>query len=535
MKTWLLLREKKRTLNLLLLLVDLLGMKRMPWWLWFLSQSWKVLLLVLIVGTLRDFDISEEFIKSIKKLELHDLSVQLQSFKKSQIVNGCIVSENNSLLPYPQDKIQKLFVRKCYEDVFELLLCEIERGTDSFAVSGTPGIGKSLFFVYILFRILQKQTGWKPKRIVYHTKTSFVCFDLENITVSKFEQINAEGFVREANTLYVIDGSYAIPLLSSCVTIFISSPRSRQYKDYVKQKMATEWFFPVWTFEELFECCKSCYQNLLETSFLERYRIYGGVARYVFYKDFAIAVPEKILHVLSDANAVRGVRYVGEPSDIFPESHTLMHMLIGNDTYGRPYKFIELDVASKYVGEQLWDRHYKQMITNLQDMFGGSPNEISRHLFEIYGHRIFSKGGKKLKCRDLQDGSTSVFDLERLHGNPITFGKDNLPQSPLISYYEASDDDNFPAIDSLSGQGMFQFTVANDHPIRGVQILKRLCCLYSDPKLFFVVPPHRFEKFKKQKLLGKQSNQTVVTIPGLKQYVLELEVGPSDQITLINP
>lgn len=49
-------------------------------------------------------------------------------------------------------------------------------------------------------------------------------------------------------------------------------------------------------------------------------------------------------------------------------------MIIGVDENNRPFQFIELDVASKYVGETLWELHYSQMIINLQDMFGGSPN-----------------------------------------------------------------------------------------------------------------------------------------------------------------
>jgi hypothetical protein len=202
----------------------------------------------------------------------------------------------------------------------------------------------------------------------------------------------------------------------------------------------------------------------------------------------------------------------------------LLHVIVGTDHQGFPYRFRFVDIASKYVGEQLWERHYSQMITNLHGMFG-FPNEISRHLFEIYGHRVFSIGGRTMKCRDLQDGSPSEFVLERLDSQPITFGKDSLPHAPLSSYYEASDDDNFPAIDSLSGQGMFQFTVAQDHPIRGVQILKKLCSLYSDAKIYFVVPPHRFEKFKKQKFLGEEGNSVVGDLPELKQYVLELKVG----------
>jgi len=63
--------------------------------------------------------------------------------------------------------------------------------------------------------------------------------------------------------------------------------------------------------------------------------------------------------------------------------------------------------------------------------------------------------------------------LVALDSQRITFGKDTIPNSKDLSgnYYEPTDDDNFPAIDSLSTQGMFQFTVAAEHPIRGVRIL----------------------------------------------------------------
>ena len=92
------------------------------------------------------------------------------------------------------------------------------------------------------------------------------------------------------------------------------------------------------------------------------------------------------------------------------------------------------------------------------------------------------------------------------------------------SYYEPTDQDNFPAVDSLSPQGMFQFTVSAEHPIRGVEILGKLCKLYKEPKLYFVVPPHRFANFKKQRFKAKQGTREVGLVAGLKQYVLELSV-----------
>lgn len=86
--------------------------------------------------------------------------------------------------------------------------------------------------------------------------------------------------------------------------------------------MATVCFFPVWKIEELQKCYNLCYQAWPENSFLKRIRIYGGVSRYVFHKDFSLAVPKKMAAALSDVNAVRGVKPVGVPTDIFGESHT---------------------------------------------------------------------------------------------------------------------------------------------------------------------------------------------------------------------
>ncbi|EPZ35982.1 hypothetical protein O9G_003897 [Rozella allomycis CSF55] len=75
---------------------------------------------------------------------------------------------------------------------------------------------------------------------------------------------------------------------------------------------------------------------------------------------------------------------------------------------------------------------------------------------------------------------------------------------------------------------MFQFTVESEHPIRGIQVLQKICKLFKnqqkEPKLFFVVPTHQFRSFKKQVFVGKSGNSSVQEIQELKQYVLELPV-----------
>ncbi|OAJ36810.1 hypothetical protein, variant 4 [Batrachochytrium dendrobatidis JEL423] len=460
--------------------------------------------------------------------EPDNLTARLKSFANAQLVDECIQSTDHVFFPYTQDKIQKLYVRECYKDVFELLLKHISPSMESFAISGTPGIGKSLFFVYILYRLMddfaEKTLSLKPNRIVYQMGSTYKCFDLQQQLVTRTTEFDAEELVWKQDTFYVIDGRTSEPLASSCIVLFISSPRSEWYKEFVKQKMAKEWYFPVWTLDELQTCRLHCYPGLKIEMLQERHRICGGVARFVFHNDYSIPVPKKMLSALADVNAAVGVKYVGETTDIFPASHTLLQILVGDDEFGNTYQFTDLDVASEYVGEQLWQLRSSQMITNLQEMFGGAPNEISRHLFEIYGHVVFSTGRKTLKCRCLEDGKATKITLDALNSQRTTFGKNTIPTAAALNgnYYEPTDDDNFPAIDSLSQQGMFQFTVAAEHPIRGVDILTQLCNLYDEPKLYFVVPPHRFKGFKKQTFKAKKGTEQVQPIPGLKQYVIKL-------------
>jgi hypothetical protein len=431
--------------------------------------------------------------------------------------------KENPFFPYPPGEIAKLVVRKCYRDVYDLFLCQAEHGKKYFGISGTPGIGKSLFFIYILHQIMSDSCR-TINVIVYHFGTQYHVYDLREQVVFQTDILDAGGKIRERNTLYVVDGSDSIYLQSTCLTLFICSPRSKSYKNFVKQKSAVEWFFPVWSYEEIRDCQNKCYEHLSQESFKRRFDTYGGIARYVFF-DNDDYMPRKMEDALGDLKAVEGVRAVGVPTDIFPESHTLMHMLVGNYKDGRPYQFLGLDLASRYVGEQLWLKHHQQMINNMKDIFGGSPSVISGHLFEIYGHLKMRTGTGPLKVRDLDDDGETIFWTLQNVTRLVTFGKNSIPNllDPAV-YYEATDDTTFPAIGSFSCQGMFQFTVAGTHPIRGTSILREICELFDEPKLFFVVPPHLFNKFKKQQEQAKSGKEEMEHMTNLKQYVIELPI-----------
>ncbi|KAF0727977.1 hypothetical protein Ae201684P_009436 [Aphanomyces euteiches] len=461
-----------------------------------------------------------DLIPSSKKQRLSVSTDQFKAFKNATFVEQCIISTDGMTLPYPNEKLQKIFVRKCYADIFALFVKRIQDGVEVFGISGTPGIGKSLFFVYLLYRLVHGESSFKPKRIIYQTALDFSIFDLEVCSVCGVERADIRNLVQDPGTLYIIDGKDSVPVPSLCVVLFIASPRSVQYQEFVKQKKAQEWFLPVWTLNELYECRQECYPHFNITTLDDRYRIFGGVARPAFRTDAKMLDMDA---ALIDVDAVKCVRNIAAPTRIYQNAHMLLHIIVSDDGN---YQFECVDIASKYVGQQLWQLHSAQMLVNLQEMFGGSPSVMSGHLFEMYGHKVFAQGGKTLNCRNLEDGFVSQLTLSVSDGKRVPFTRNSIPKKPIDHYYEPLGDDSFPAIDSLSPQGMFQFTVGAQHPIRGVQILKDVCKAFDKPyKLFFVVPPHRFATFEKQEYKKTKGNDSVNPIEDLEQYVLELEVS----------
>jgi DNA replication protein DnaC len=142
------------------------------------------------------------------------------------LVERVIKSQGKALLPYPKDKIQKLYVRKCHEDVFNLLIHCINLNMTSFAISGTPGIGKSLFFVYILYRLMddfkKKTPSFKPNRVIYQSGPAYKCYDLQQQIVTSIAYPRTAELVRQQDTFYIIDGQTSEPFDSPCkVHIFI--------------------------------------------------------------------------------------------------------------------------------------------------------------------------------------------------------------------------------------------------------------------------------------------------------------------------
>jgi hypothetical protein len=467
--------------------------------------------------------------------------------------------QSNIGFPYPADlKLRVLFLRPCYPDVFDQLVKHVSQ-KEKLAISGTPGIGKSLFFIYVLWRFLREDSSWRPKVIVYQHQTEYLLIEIEKQEASELFGSYALQVIKQCD-FYVVDGMSAHPIHTPAPTLFIASPPTDSYGDYVKQNKALQFCFPIWTIDELEKCRTVCYPEVSKKALESRYEIYGGIARTIFGQ--FILEPNQLVSMiqmegaLSNFEAVKGIRVVREPTAIHKESHTLIHCNAGYQD-GIPYQFLYATLASKYVGRELWRRYHKEMATKLQEFLGGSDSELSRRLFEIYMHLTLQNGNVSLRCRNLKTGEEEPnFELIQALKESKRSKSSELPiKFEEGVYYEGCD--NLPSMDAvIPGVGIMQATVGENHPIKGVQTLERVCTIFKknfkhtqapNPrtkkkkaqkkieetvKFYFVVPPHRFPSFKLQPI-QTANGASPLSVPQIEQYVLELDFGiskPSNQV-----
>jgi hypothetical protein len=123
-------------------------------------------------------------------------------------------------------------------------------------------------------------------------------------------------------------------------------------------------------------------------------------------------------------------------------------------------------------------------------------------------------------------GDDSQLELQ-LHPRDLeTF--DLVPKSLSNNTYYVPLSSNFAAVDALTKEMVIQYTVAEDHPIKGPRVLDQLARLYPRNELvfLFVVPESLIAEFKKQPILTVAGTSPVKP-PLVRQYVAGLPLGIS--------
>jgi hypothetical protein len=179
----------------------------------------------------------------------------------------------------------KFYIRACYEVYYDLIIaCLSSSERDLLTVVGTPGIGKSLFYVYVFNRIRQENPS---ATIVIATfsneRTMTACW--------VYEPGRDRQMVNEIPTtpgvIHLYDGPASqLPMRGKMVCF--SCPNYAWLRANKKHPRHRCLIFPVWTLEELLEANKVCDIQISPEKIRDRFNFFVGVRRDFVFQDAMI-------------------------------------------------------------------------------------------------------------------------------------------------------------------------------------------------------------------------------------------------------
>ncbi|KAH9111155.1 hypothetical protein AeMF1_014257 [Aphanomyces euteiches] len=240
----------------------------------------------------------------------------------------------------------KVFVRSCYDELFKLLMDNIDKRVSSVGIKGTSGVGKSFFYVYCVFRLtLEPIDG---RLLVINCADRFYVFEDNSFRfVSSDDEI--ELYRCDKNVIRLIDGQSTKLLSWSGVSILFSSPDSPGYKSFLSHN-AVEYVMPPWTYRELQICCQITDLSAKEVD--ERYAVFGGRASVVFSKTSLPDIDDVVgaLSMKDIMSMLTAVKMSDESK--FP---SVLHMFPKHE-HKRPYRGVVLTFASSAIAQKAYDK-----------------------------------------------------------------------------------------------------------------------------------------------------------------------------------
>ncbi|KAF0704118.1 hypothetical protein As57867_007403, partial [Aphanomyces stellatus] len=449
------------------------------------------------------------------------------------------------------NKKTSVFVRPCYDELFKLLLKDIEKRNQSVGVTGSPGIGKSRFYAYCVFRLTQQPIHGRIM-VIECAKLSFVFEDGEFRQISTEEELLQYQFNK--NVIRLIDGLSNHLFSWTGVSILFTSPGYSDYKTFLKSTNV-EYVMPPWTQKELSIAAEIADISIEAVN--DRFDVFGGIARYVFSKQ----VDGHLRNATEAYSKVSGLEIFNVVSrreevneKMFP--HRLLHMFPQHSS-SQAYCRFYVTFGSNNIAEKVYDKLMNDcmdaltafMVTNAEDT---SSSGFRGKLFEIFCHRLWSSSGEhrligKLLHSDSQSSQEDEYSISipaqvelrsfsKLSEIPVSEFAKNLPGAEAKAVYFRPKQKNFACIDAIYWNGqvcyLLQMTISNDHGIAHESLVKihnwstNLGIKYE---YVFVVPKRQVEDYKVQKFLTTSRHvhkKPSKIAQGLVQYAVGVEMFP---------
>ena len=414
----------------------------------------------------------------------------------------------------PNANLNRLYIRESYRTIASRIL-EVN-GIQKVIITGTPGIGKSLFLIYLLWQLVKER-----KRVLFFYHPYSIYYD-ENGGVFKFasDRLSLENFESFWNeTLWCLfDAKFkeqsdlaGVPVGLSTF-ILSTSPRRDMVNDFKKPPVPDYFFMPIWTETEL-KAIAPLFSNSNE-QWQHRFEILGGIPRHVL--EVTRYTPREILEgACSECSLDDCIKKIGMDSVITDKSkviHSLVHM-----TSDPPFTNSSVCYASQTALNIIVRQRGIEALHRMRDLLAscaGNPLSaaLCGYIFEPYAIELLERGGT-FTCRQLVRGNTKIKPIETTLDIPPStkIVVDSVLPDQTVDQLYVPKTKNYAAIDVwIPGIGAFQMTVGKKHDIKtGAEV--DLAKLGVGNKLYWLLPPFYYHSFTKK--IPLDIDQFAIKIP----------------------
>ncbi|CAG8580043.1 2290_t:CDS:2, partial [Ambispora leptoticha] len=439
----------------------------------------------------------------------------------------------------------KLLIRNCYLQLFELI--ETNRKSNGPAsagctITGTPGIGKTYFGLYLLFYI---RYNYPEVTIVWQCNEKICYRFLPNDNVQKGDINLFDRTLDSPNDFLLVD-EQALTFKYKAYMIQLTSPKGERFKEAVKWPGFTKYFMPLWELEEITALWTLQYKNkkygqdeefTLEL-FGELLDRWGPIPRSVLLKWNDMSYQQNYqqsINVVNLEDCINSIDKSGMPTDTI--SGRLVYLDPDPEFASAVYR-----VASPRVFNRVIQEYEIRTKRNARDLIMSSHEfpkiaGFRRNMFEDFAHRALQNGGTfRVRCLNGDNSEINERNIKEMECNWFTTLNEARKE-----YYNRPKSKTFASINSFSLDNktldLYQITISENHSLKkkGLNDLDRLLPWRKDVNdfnLYFVVPSNIFETFPLQKYKTTK-NEDCQKIPSwidnITQYALEINLGISNK------
>jgi hypothetical protein len=462
------------------------------------------------------------------QLAEHDSSVIHRSGLENKGANYTVCSqpffmslatavENGSWLefmnPLPDGlKLKRLYIRECYRFLADEIICD--EPLKKTIITGTPGVGKSVFLIYLLWKLV---TSKKRVIFVYNPHSLFFdgiggVFETTPFEVPRNGQqdpSNPQHPLWTADTYCLFDSKEMQAQLAGvpynlCPFVYARSPCDDSTNELQKADpnlIVNTYYMPRWSNNEISEV------SILfprATQWEECLEIYGPIPRLVFKAEGTVESAKKVIEsVAVDDRMINLIYEVGQRSAILGERKSVVHKAV-HYMSETPYDSYRLVFASDHAIQTCFDVHRRKIRERWNETItaytkNSFTGQICGYAFQEHALNLLRLGGEFHIHQLLPNGQNGPEETLLIHQSPNgIIHTDSVRQDDEENVLHVPHSKRYPDIDAwIPGVGGIQITINLSHEFKGNQfIIDSLKLGNGKGKLYWAIPQQHYAKFK---------------------------------------